>query len=89
MPEQDGASFAFIYSIDDPHGGTPSSGMGVQVGWRGQGYARRLCASRCPVQSELPPQVMGPKDTYIIQQSRNVSSFWASKTELELGNVFA
>jgi len=31
IPETDGESFALIYSIEDPAGGTPNAGLGVQV----------------------------------------------------------
>lgn len=33
-------------------------------------------------------QVMGPRDEYIIQHSRNVAPFWAAPHDLELGSTF-
>jgi hypothetical protein len=33
-------------------------------------------------------QIMGPKDSYLLQYSKDVSNFWAAPDELELGNVF-
>ncbi|CAK0735183.1 hypothetical protein CVIRNUC_000540 [Coccomyxa viridis] len=57
-----GDSFAFIYSIEDPKGMSPRQGVGAQI--------------------------MGPGDSYILQFSRNIASFWATPYSLALGARF-
>ena len=32
---------------------------------------------------------MGPDDGYLVQHQKNVNNFWASPTQLALGNAFA
>ena len=38
--------------------------------------------------SGVGAQVMGPDDGYLIQYSKDVSSFWADRNRLALGSVF-
>eukprot|EP00241_Pyramimonas_parkeae_P004526 CAMPEP_0114272710 /NCGR_PEP_ID=MMETSP0058-20121206/28637_1 /TAXON_ID=36894 /ORGANISM="Pyramimonas parkeae, CCMP726" /LENGTH=882 /DNA_ID=CAMNT_0001391973 /DNA_START=28 /DNA_END=2676 /DNA_ORIENTATION=- len=57
-----GPSFAFMYSIEDPQGNSPLSGVGAQV--------------------------MGPNDGYLLHHDPSVRSFWASTSDLRLGNCF-
>lgn len=58
----DGQSFALIYSIENPQGNLPYSGVGAQV--------------------------MGPDDSYLIQYSPDVATFWADRDNLALGAIF-
>ncbi|GAB4820510.1 hypothetical protein N2152v2_007556 [Parachlorella kessleri] len=58
----DAKSFALIYSIENPLGNLPYSGVGAQV--------------------------MGPDDSYLVQYSPDVNTFWAERNSLALGAVF-
>jgi len=64
----DGQSFALIYSIEDPLGGSSNINSRSFTG--------------------VGAQVMGPDDGYLLQYSKDVSSFWADRTSLALGATF-
>ena len=104
-----GDSFAFIYSIEDPKGMSPRQGVGAQVtptavyqpNWSclaSQKFAVLCkCISASTEMTQTGPdllqgcsnvQIMGPGDSYILQFSRNIASFWATPYSLALGASF-
>lgn len=83
-----------MYSIENPSGQGTLPGVGAQVhGLPGIAAADLSSGGRfCPYRN-IPPcglcaQVMGPDDSYLVQYSDDVKSFWADSSSLALGGCF-
>lgn len=90
----EGNAFAFIYSVEDPGGGGENGGVGAQVITFFVGhfllyYVLPDFPSSMKGNLNALLQIMGPEDSYLLQYSNDVDSFWAEGNALELGATFA
>jgi len=96
-----GAAVAAAKQLRTPHSGYHYDGRPDRFfeGWYFKVYIPQVDQSFALIYSIEDPkgsqiagvgaQIMGPEDGYLIQYSKDVSSFWASPNNLELGATFA
>lgn len=83
-----------MYSIENPSGQGTLPGVGAQVhalpgiAAADLSLGGHVCPSRATPLCGLCAQVMGPDDSYLVQYSDDVKSFWADSSSLALGGCF-